>query len=130
MVYMSLKNRFFPNGIALVGVRALCLSARTAVLLGLASSPALAGSFQGLGDLPGGTFRSYANAVSDDGSTVVGYSSSASSSASGWEAFRWTSGGGMVGLGDLPGGTFQSYAHGVSDDLWTIVGSSSSASGD
>ena len=49
----------------------------------LASSPALAGSFQGLGDLPGGTFRSYANAVSDDGSTVVGYSNSASSSASG-----------------------------------------------
>src|SRR5215208_1276755 len=126
---MSRKNRFFPNGIALVGVRALRSSARTAVLLGLASSPALAGSFQGLGDLPGGTFQSYANAVSDDGSTVVGFSSSASSSASGWEAFRWTSGGGMVGLGDLPGGTSYSQGSDVSADGSVVVGYGNSDSG-
>jgi probable HAF family extracellular repeat protein len=125
---MSRKNRFFPNGIALVGVRALGWSARTAaalllLLLGLAGLPALAGSFQGLGDLPGGTFRSYANAVSDDGSTVVGYSSSASSSASGlYEAFRWTRDGGMVGLGDLPGFNVSSVAFGVSGDGSVVVG--------
>ena len=46
--------------------------------------------------------ESYGFGVSADGSVVVGQSSS----ASGIEAFRWTSGGGMVGLGDLPGGIF------------------------
>ena len=54
----------------------------------------------GLGDLPGGGFDSAANGVSGDGSV----SSATADSASGCEAFRWTSGGGMVGLGDLPGG--------------------------
>jgi probable HAF family extracellular repeat protein len=48
----------------------------------------------------------------------------ADSSANGYEAFRWTSGGGMVGLGDLPGGivTPESEAIGVSDDGLVIVG--------
>jgi probable HAF family extracellular repeat protein len=57
-----------------------------------------------LGDLPGGEFHSVAIGVSADGSVIVG----PSDSASGYEAFRWTSDGGMVGLGDLPGGWFQS----------------------
>ena len=51
-------------------------------------SLALAGpgaSFQGLGDLPGGSFYSTAYGVSADGSVVVGLSGS----ASGPEAFRW-----------------------------------------
>ncbi|MGE0536392.1 MAG: PEP-CTERM sorting domain-containing protein [Pirellulales bacterium] len=84
------------------------------------AAPARAGSFsfQGLGDLPGGTFLSLANAVSADGNVVVGQSRS----ASGLEAFRWTSGGGMLGLGDLPGGTFQSAAQGVSADGSVVVG--------
>jgi probable HAF family extracellular repeat protein len=72
----------------------------------------------GLGDLPGGIFSSFAWRVSADGSTIVGESTS----ASGNEAFRWTSGGGMVGLGDLPGGTFYSVAHDVSGDGSTVVG--------
>ncbi len=96
------------------------------LLLGLAA-PAWAASWQGLGDLPGGSFFSLASAVSSDGSVVVGWSDS----ASGVEAFRWTSGGGMVGLGDLAGGIFQSDAHGVSSDGSVVVGGSwSSLSGD
>ena len=53
-----------------------------------------------LGDLPGVNFLSDAQAVSADGSVVVGGSSSGGT----LEAFRWTEGGGMVGLGLLPGG--------------------------
>jgi len=56
----------------------------------------------GLGDLPGGSFSSYADGVSANGSVVVGYGNS----ANGNEAFRWTQGTGMVGLGDLSGGIF------------------------
>src|SRR5688572_5837591 len=94
-----------------------------AVLGAAASSSALAaGSLTPLGDLDGGIFDSIATAVSADGSTVVGYSFS----TSGFEAFRWTSGGGMVGLGDLPGGAFRSEAHGVSADGSVIVGYSTS----
>jgi len=82
-------------------------------------------SFQGLGDMPGGVFNSRAFDVSADGSTVVGYSIS----ASGTEAFRWTLSGGMVGLGDLPGSSFESKANAVSADGSTIVGIGISASG-
>ena len=79
---------------------------------------ATAPSFQGLGDLPGGIFDSRAFGVSADGSVVVGESSS----ASGTEAFRWTSGGGIAGLGDLPGGGFSSRANAVSGDGSVVVG--------
>jgi probable HAF family extracellular repeat protein len=75
--------------------------------------------------LGGGEFRSGAYGVSADGSTVVGYSYS----ASGYEAFRWTSASGMDGLGDLAGGSFYSYAYGVSADGSTVVGGGISASG-
>ena len=72
----------------------------------------------GLGDLPGGDFFSEARAVSADGTVVAGFSST----ALGFEAFRWTSGGGMVGLGDLPGGIFSSRALGVSADGTRVLG--------
>jgi probable HAF family extracellular repeat protein len=68
--------------------------------------------------LPEGIFFSNADDVSADGSVLVGRASS----ASGAEAFRWTSGGGMVGLGDLPGGGFESTAEAVSADGSTVVG--------
>lgn len=78
----------------------------------------------GLGYLPGGsnTFSS-ANAVSADGSVIVGVSTSANSEQ---EAFRWTPAGGMAGLGLLPGGT-ASAAGFVSGDGLVIVGSASFA---
>lgn len=89
---------------------------------------ALAGasaSFQGLGDLPGGQFRSRANAVSADGTVVVGQGNTAASR----EVFRWTSDGGMVGLGTLPGGPPRTMARGVSADGNVIVGYGDTASG-
>lgn len=84
----------------------------------------------GLGDLPGGSSLvgenfSWAQGVSFDGSTVVGYSQS----ANGQEAFRWTQATGMVGLGDLPGGTFSSIANVVSADGSVVGGGSNSANG-
>lgn len=72
----------------------------------------------GLGDLPGGDAYSAANGVSANGSVIVGQATSASGS----EAFRWTTGSGMVGLGDLPGGDFQSEASDVSSDGSVVVG--------
>ena len=66
-----------------------------------------AAAWSGLGDLSGGDFESSADAVSADGSVVVGYGTRGTS-ASSREAFRWTSDGGMVGLGYLPGGFFYS----------------------
>jgi probable HAF family extracellular repeat protein len=78
------------------------------------------GGMVGLGDLPGGFFRSQASGVSADGAVVVG----GSVSALGSEAFRWTPAGGMVGLGILPGGV-ASGASGVSADGSVVVGSSS-----
>jgi probable HAF family extracellular repeat protein len=84
----------------------------------------------GLGDLPGGGFHSFANAVSGDGSVIVGASTSTASGISDFEAFRWTQATGMVGLGDLPGGNFASTAAAVSADGSIIVGSSAVAIGD
>lgn len=104
-------------------IRPLCVASA----FGLAAGwPAGADcSFTGLGDLAGGAFESGAAAISADGAIVVGYGES----ASGLEAFRWTSAGGMVGLGDLAGDEFESGAHGVSADGLTVVGYGVSASG-
>jgi probable HAF family extracellular repeat protein len=87
-------------------------------------------TFQGLGDLPGGVFDSFALDVSADGRVVVGGSASATSSTSDpvYEAFRWTNGV-MTGLGKLPGASGHSMATSVSDDGSVIAGKSSSASG-
>ena len=76
-----------------------------------------------LGDLPGGRFASFSNAVSKDGLVVVGRASSDESGSDPRfdEAFRWTTAG-MVGLGDLPGDPFDSIAHGVSGDGSVVVG--------
>ena len=98
------------------------------------------GGMVGLGFLPGGTqgfppggIFSRANAVSADGSVVVGRSTAPNIALG--EAFRWTQSGGMVALGvlavttpgNLPGNTF-STANAVSADGSIVVGSSSSLS--
>lgn len=79
----------------------------------------------GLGDLPGGGFRSAARAVSADGSVVVG----AGETSDCLLAFRWTSSLGMQPLGDLPGGSCSSQAYGASADGSVIVGRSSGENG-
>lgn len=83
------------------------------------------GQFMGIGDLPGGAFESYAQAVSKDGSVIVGRGETENGS----EAFRWTAAGGMQSLGDLPGGQHFSVAYGVSDNGSVVVGRASSESG-
>ncbi len=73
-------------------------------------------SFQGLGDLPGGSFYRYACAVSADGLTAVGRSTS----GLGHEPFYWKEQAGMAGLGAIPNKT--SYAFGTSADGSVVVG--------
>ena len=76
----------------------------------------------GLGFLGTGNFSS-ANAISADGSVVVGFSGYDSSGKQ--EAFRWT-GGVMTGLGFLGTGN-ESYAYAVSADGSVVVGESYSS---
>ena len=85
-------------------------------------------SFQGLGpmsgDNGGGT---YANALSGDGSTMVGYAWVGSSAT---VPFRWTAAGGFENLGTLGGAnSSNSRAYGVSVNGSVSVGQSSKADG-
>ncbi|WP_332694018.1 autotransporter domain-containing protein [Devosia sp.] len=90
---------------------------------GVASNPQM---FD-LGVFAGGLV-SNANAVSDDGSVVVGFSDGA---ALGYHAFRWTAADGMVDLGTLAGGgSAESRAYGISGDGNFIVGRSDTVGSD
>ncbi len=80
----------------------------------------------GLGDLSGGVFRSDAWAVSGDGETIVGWSSSSASDLN-FEACKWTTTDGIMALGDLTGGAHYSVARGVSAGGTVIVGRATSA---
>jgi len=85
-----------------------------------------------LGDLAGGQVYSYATDVSADGAVIVG----SSSSARGFEGFRWTEASGLqslqdllVGLGvDMHGYRIQ-YARGISADGSVIVGTAINPAG-
>ena len=94
-------------------------------LLGGVGGAANGQSFQGLGDLDGGTFYSYARGISDDGLVVAGRSRS----NAGLGVFKWTELGGMERLGDLSGGSFSSFAYAVSGDGNVIVGRGTSSGG-
>lgn len=91
-----------------------------------------------LGDLDGGADSalnthdfSRANAISDNGLTVVGHSLNAMDET---EAFSWTMGSGIVGLGNLgflnSGTEFGSAAHGVSATGQFIVGQAADSATD
>lgn len=73
-----------------------------------------AGGMQALGPA-----NSEANAISRDGSTIVGETAVTSGAP---QAFRWTQAGGLQALPPLPG-TYYSYARGVSADGRDVVGS-------
>lgn len=90
-----------------------------------AATTSHAASFTGLGDLPGGEFASHVRAVSADGTTVVG----SSSSASRFEAFLWDAAQGMRGLGEPSGGDVDIIPLDVSGDGSTVVGARESSSG-
>lgn len=66
-----------------------------------------------------GPLFSEANAISRDGSTIVGETAVTSGAP---QAFRWTQAGGVQPLPPLPG-TYFSYARGVSADGRDVVGS-------
>lgn len=75
-----------------------------------------AGGMQSLGVLPGGN-HSYAQAVSQDGLVIAGWSTISQKD----HAYLWTATGGMQDLGLLAGGTY-SRAWGVSADGSVVVG--------
>jgi len=77
------------------------------------------GTFQGLGDLPGGQFISRAFDASTDGDVIVG---SGNTGTGQFEAFRWTEATGMVSLASVPGGGVESFASAVSDNGAIVVG--------
>jgi uncharacterized membrane protein len=76
------------------------------------------GDMIGLGDLPGGVFRSSARGVSADGQFVVGQGFG----ESGGEAFIWTQDTGMSGLGSSTDAFTESIALDVSADGSVVVG--------
>ncbi len=80
--------------------------------------------FQGLGDLPGGSWHggsySTARGISADGSTIVGRGISSTSTY--FEGFTWNASEGMQGVGDLPGWTNYSVAEAASSDGSIVVG--------
>lgn len=84
----------------------------TAVLWDRATSEAYV-----LGDLPGGGVYSVANAISADGSAVVG----SSTSSFGEQAFLWTAADGMIGLGFMGTGRL-TQAAATSVDGRVVVG--------
>lgn len=94
------------------------------VMVCAGSAVALPPSFTRIGDLPGGVFDSQAQGISADGSTVVGFSAS----ASGTEAFVYRNGV-LATLSDLAGGTVSSAAYAVNADGTVVVGDGNNASG-
>ncbi len=116
---------------------ALDVSADGSIIVGFASRDEMQGEYEinyheafrwtnetgmiGLGDFPGGEVYSFANAINDDGTVIVG----SSWGENGTEAFRWTQQNGMVGLGMMSsalGLTPYSDAYAVSADGTIIVG--------
>jgi len=73
---------------------------------------------KGLGFLPGGNL-SRANAVSGDGSVVIGSGNSSSSSDE--QSWKWNANEGITAIGNLPGATY-SYPFGISTKGDVIVG--------
>ncbi len=96
-------------------------AARVLLPLSLASAAGAQPIFTNIGILPGDTGGAYANAVSADGSTVVGLSGGAVA-----HAFVWTAAAGIQNLGALPGGACNgnSIAYAVNADGTVVTGHS------
>ncbi len=75
----------------------------------------------GLGDLPGGNFRSRAFGVNHDGAIVVGYGTTLADGLS-HEAVLWRKGEDIVALGFIPDFAGNTDAVAVSDDGNVVVG--------
>ncbi len=84
-------------------------------------------SITALGDLPGGTFDSFACGVSANGRVVAGTGRVFQNSYSQAQAFRWTREQGMTSLGGMSGSPYESQAFGISADGTTVVGQADAA---
>ncbi|MEN6386953.1 MAG: PEP-CTERM sorting domain-containing protein [Phycisphaerales bacterium] len=95
-----------------------------AIIILVQTSCFSAASFQGIGYLPGSVVRfSSAEAISADGSTIVGGAGYISTSNKlQFHAFRWTSNSGMTDISDLPEDAYSCFASDVSGDGSVIVG--------
>gem|GEM_PF-355911 len=116
-----------PDGRIIVGTGRGPDGKSQAWLVDLAPVTPLA-SIIGLPPVPGGSYA-VPKDVSDDGSTVVGYTTSTGAGES-LEAFRWKRGVGTVGLGDFPpsnltNSEFTSFAWRTTGDGSAVVGHSS-----
>lgn len=122
MKYLFSDKYWIPRLAVILSAMAACLCASS-----LAFSSPLCPAFLDLGSLvPEDVGMHWAAGVSDDGSVVVGQSSTSPSSI---EAFRWAADTDMLGLGFLPGGGSNSIAWAISGDGSTITGGSDTASG-
>ena len=109
-----------------VGVHAHDVSADGSTVVGSRDTPSgieayrwtAAGGVVGLGDLPGGSFRSVAWGSSGDGSAVVGEGSGPMF----FHSIRWTASGGMVALRNPAGALISGQAIDASEDGSVIVG--------
>jgi probable HAF family extracellular repeat protein len=118
IAFIQLLQKFY--GYTMIDSRRLrtpCFAIGVCTVCILLVSGAQAAEFIRLGSLTDENFGSAAEAVSSDGSVVVGSSNNPNER----EAFRWTVETGMVGLGDLPTGEFRSEASGVSADGRIVV---------
>lgn len=102
---------------------------RTAFLILGLSCPLSAAEFQGLGDFPGGEFRSRATNASPDGQLIAGSGSPLGGFGTTPQAFIWTSDTGLESLGIPPGfddnaGVRTSVAAIAEDGVTLYVGAS------
>jgi probable HAF family extracellular repeat protein len=101
----------------------LLAGAIAALFFGTSAFDALSAEFVHLGDFPEGAFHSVAQAISADGTTIVGAGSRYESDASSSDALRWSESTGVLNLQTLPLiDSPRTFAHGVSGDGEVVVG--------
>ena len=124
-VYLFEGVRVTPTGSDTLGFRGTALSGSGDIVVGT-QNPGLDtgtavrwenGVIQPLGDLPGGLDRSFANDISLDDNTIVGFGTT----DAGRQAMMWRNGA-LIPLGGVPGST-GSNAISVSGDGSVVVGS-------
>lgn len=115
------------DGLTVVGDTQLDFGAPRRAFIYKRDSLSVPGTMSDLGTMGEGTL-SYAEKISGDGSTVVGYATHTSDNAKD-RAFRLVSDGVMEDLGTLPNGDIGSWAFDVNYDGSVVVGQAASGDG-
>jgi probable HAF family extracellular repeat protein len=123
------RDAFHQTRVLIIAARVTMFAALVVLgssLHASAGPPGAQASFQGLGDLPSGSFLSIARGISADGAVVTGFGTYEFQEGITWysQAFRWTETEGMVGLGSVFGYPTWSQAYAVSADGLVVVGRS------